>query len=191
MKSKKVVIVTGPAASGKNEVCKVLRDRGFYIIDADTLGHKVLSDNASKIRRIFGPWVVKRGRVDRRALGELVFGSAKLLKLLNSFSHPKIQKAIKNKIKMSRRKKIAVNAALFKELRLSGIADTVISVISDERSRMFRLVKKRNVSPDKAKGILRAQLPARYYKSIADIVIVNDSSVSDLRRKAKEAISCV
>jgi len=191
MKSKKIVVVTGPAASGKNEVCKVFRDSGFYIIDADTLGYQVLRDNASKIRRIFGPGVVKHGRVDRRALGALVFGNAKLLKALNSFSHPKIQKAIKNKIKMSRRKKIAVDAALFKELRLSGLADVVISVIADEKSRMLRLVKKRGVSAEKAKGIIRAQLPARYYKSIADIVIVNDSSVADLKMKAKEAISCV
>ena len=191
MKSKKIVVVTGPAASGKNEVCKVFRDSGFYIIDADTLGHQVLRDNASKIRRIFGPEVVKHGRVDRRALGALAFSDEKLLKALNSFSHPKIQKAIKNKIKMSRRKKIAVNAALFKELSLFGLADIVISVIADERARMLRLVKKRGVPPDKAKGIIRAQLPVRYYKSIADIVIVNDSSVAELKRKAKEAISCV
>ncbi len=191
MKGKKIVVVTGPAASGKNEVCKVFRDSGFYIIDADTLGHQVLRDNASKIRRIFGPEVAPRGRVDRRALGELVFGNAKLLKALNSLSHPKIHKAIKEKISGSRHKKIAVNAALFKELRLSGLGDTVISVIANKKSRMFRLVKKRGVSPDKAKGIIRSQLSATYYKNIADIVIINDSSVAELRKKAKKAISCV
>jgi len=191
MKNKKIVIVTGPAASGKNEVCRVLRASGFYIIDADALGHKVLRDNVSKIERIFGPGVVKQGRVDRQALGELVFGDAKFLKRLNLFSHPKIRKAIKDEIKTSRRKKIAVNAALFKELHLSGLADTVISVVADERTRMLRLVNKRGISPDKAKMIIRSQLPPAYYKKIADIVIINDASAAELRKKVKKAISCV
>ncbi len=60
----KIIGLTGPIASGKNEVAAVLRRRGAYVIDADDVGHRLLvpqSETWKKVIKTFGSKILMAG----------------------------------------------------------------------------------------------------------------------------------
>lgn len=96
MKQNKPVIgITGTIAAGKSTVSRYFRDAyGIPIIDADAVGHEVLSECPVKqeLTKAFGSDILDadQGQVDRRKLGAIVFADAKALTRLNAITHPVI-----------------------------------------------------------------------------------------------------
>ena len=92
MKKSKIIIgLTGPIASGKNEAAKILNSWGGYIIDADKIGHLILNSHKDEIVSMFGKNIISDdGSIGRAKLATIVFSDKKKLNKLNSFAHPKI-----------------------------------------------------------------------------------------------------
>jgi len=97
-KKAKVIGLTGPIGSGKNEVAKVLKRRGAYIIDADRIAHTLYSTQSAiwqELVRVFGSRILNRGgAINRKKLGEIVFANKRELKKLNRIIHPLLKEAI-------------------------------------------------------------------------------------------------
>ena len=121
-----IITVTGKIGVGKTTVAAFFRSLGAVVIDADKIGHQILEQKREELLRLFGKRILKGRRIDRKVLGDLVFSNPKNLRLLNSLVHPQMILEIE---RQSAGKKIAViDAALYKELRLSKISDLVILV---------------------------------------------------------------
>lgn len=82
-----VICVAGPIAAGKNFVCSILEERGFFCLDADQEIHKIIGDKQTEILSRFTQIAASRGinlrsadgSLDRRALGKLLFKDRTLL----------------------------------------------------------------------------------------------------------------
>lgn len=82
-----VICVAGPIAAGKNFVCSILEERGFFCLDADQEIHKIIGDKQAEILSRFSQIAASRGinlraadgSLDRRALGKLLFKDPALL----------------------------------------------------------------------------------------------------------------
>lgn len=82
-----VICVAGPIAAGKNFVCSILEERGFFCLDADQEIHKIIGDKQAEILSRFSKSAASRGinlravdgSLDRRALGKLFFKDSALL----------------------------------------------------------------------------------------------------------------
>ena len=82
-----VICVAGPIAAGKNFVCSILEERGFFCLDADQEIHKIIGDKQAEIFSRFSQIAASRGinlraadgSLDRRALGKLLFKDSALL----------------------------------------------------------------------------------------------------------------
>lgn len=82
-----IVCVAGPMAAGKNYVCSILEERGFFCVDADLVIHQVIKEKEEEIFLQFkedaaaaGLELKKSdGSLDRRALGKLLFKDSALL----------------------------------------------------------------------------------------------------------------
>ena len=82
-----VICVAGPIAAGKNFVCSILEERGFFCLDADQEIHKIIGDKQAEILSRFSQSATSRGinlraadgSLDRRALGKLLFKDSALL----------------------------------------------------------------------------------------------------------------
>lgn len=82
-----VICVAGPIAAGKNFVCSILEERGFFCLDADQEIHKIIGDKQAEILSRFSQSAASRGinlraadgSLDRRALGKLLFKDRTLL----------------------------------------------------------------------------------------------------------------
>ncbi|MFA5105088.1 MAG: dephospho-CoA kinase [Candidatus Margulisiibacteriota bacterium] len=184
MKNDRIVLfITGPVASGKNEVAKILRAKGFLIIDADKIGHEILKKKKNSIKKAFGAGIVNNGKIDRKALRKAAFGNKISLKKLNAIVHPDLIKAIKDKIRAAKHKKIAINAALYKELCFAHPDADVVSVLASRRSRTQRLLLTRKMTLKEVRSLISVQQKDSYYKKIADTVILNDSSLEDLKEQ--------
>lgn len=118
------VVITGGIACGKSSVCAILRRKGFAVICADTIAHAVLDECADELVKRFGDGIMQRAqsgkgcetheahragqsgqmrgvggehkasKIDRVALGEIVFSSAQKRKELEMITHPRIYEQI-------------------------------------------------------------------------------------------------
>ena len=47
-----VIGIFGKSGSGKSTVCEYLKKKGFYVIDADKLGHKILKKGEEGYKKV-------------------------------------------------------------------------------------------------------------------------------------------
>ena len=182
---KKIIGLTGPIGAGKNEVAKILRRRGAYIIEADEIGHKLFipqSDIWCKIVEAFGSKVLMRGgAINRHKLGQIVFSDPKKLKILNLITHPKIKEEIEVEIK-DKKGVVVINAAL--PQLFEGLVDQTIVVVSSKKKRLKRLMKQ-NLSKSEALKRIKAQISTKEYLELADIIIKNEGTLKQLNSNVK------
>ena len=101
-----VICVAGPIAAGKNFVCSILEERGFFCVDADQEIHKIIGDKQAEILSRFSQIAASRGinlraadgSLDRRVLGKLLFKDSALLAEQEKILYPefvaRVQKLI-------------------------------------------------------------------------------------------------
>ena len=81
-----ILCVTGPMAAGKNAVSSILEEKDFISVDADILTHKAIENITPEILKTFSALAKEKnitltaedGKINRRALGELIFSSKEL-----------------------------------------------------------------------------------------------------------------
>jgi dephospho-CoA kinase len=190
-KKVKVIGLTGPIGAGKDAVARILKRHGAYIIDADSLAHKLYSSQTllwHELVKAFGSKILMRGgKINRKKLGEIVFTDKKKLKQLNEIVHPALKKAVIEEIKLRTpnsqlRTLIVINAAILKELGLLPLVDAVWLVTAPKEMRLKRLIGK-GLPVQEARHRINAQASARAYSKLADVVINNTGTLKQLSGK--------
>ncbi|MDR1554496.1 MAG: dephospho-CoA kinase [Campylobacteraceae bacterium] len=183
-------VLTGGIASGKSSACKILKEYGFSIIDADDIAHKILADNTDKIVEIFGKEYVKNGVVDRKKLGKLVFSDKEKKELLESILHKKIYEsiAIEAKKLTKLKKPYIVDIPLFFEKDGVYEAELTAVVYSPKEQQLKRLMKRMGLNEEEAKKRLDAQIDIEVKRQKADIVIDNSKDLTHLQNEIKKFV---
>ena len=143
-----VIGVTGKYCAGKNVVTGILRDKGFEVIDVDSLGHEALENKKDDIASRFGSEVLDADkRIDRKALGSRVFGDRKELDALEGIVHPWMKERVRREISSAGNdRNWVVNAALLFYMDLHPLCDAVIWVKSSLPRRLARALKRDRLS---------------------------------------------
>ncbi len=98
------VAITGGIASGKTAVSDMFAEIGVAIVDTDLISREVVmpgSEGIAAITSAFGDSVLESdGSLNRRKLREIVFADKNSLQLLESITHPLIEKRAKELIKL-------------------------------------------------------------------------------------------
>ena len=193
----KLIGLTGGAGSGKSTVAGYLRELGARVIDADRIGHDLLNPGSpchDSILKAFGPSIVAKGRINRKALGKIVFGNRRELVKLNKIVHPHIVTNIKNKIAKIKNSGfnglVIVDAALIVPWGLHKKLDLLIVIDTPLKTRIERL-RAKGLSLNQARKILVSQLPVSRLKREADIIVTNDGNLSLLKKKVKMIHDCL
>jgi dephospho-CoA kinase len=193
MKKNLIIGLTGGIACGKTTVAGLFHNFGADVIDADSVGHRLLREDPSvkkKLVATFGASILdSKDEIDRSKLGRIAFKSPDQLQALNRIIHPPIVERIKADIakKSSSAEKsiIVIDAALLLELDLTYMVDFVVLVYADENIQMQRLTQ-RGLPYEDARRRIKSQMPSHEKTRFADFVIYNNGSLSSTAKQAKE-----
>lgn len=197
----KVIGLTGGIGSGKSTVSGFLAELGAMVIDVDRVWHEALKPDTEIWRGVvaaFGNGIVApNGEIDRKKLGEIVFGSAEALARLNNIMRPWMHETVKAQLEEYRRQGIRVvvmEVPLLVEVPLSMRAgepslsdemDEVWVTVAPESTVLKRLREKSGMSEEQALARIRSQLTSEERIKHADVVIDTDCSLKELKEKVK------
>jgi len=179
----KIIIgITGGIASGKSTVANFFRQKNVPVIDADTIGHRILerSHIIQKLIQAFGDDILHDGVVVRKLLGKMVFEEKENLHTLNAIVHPELIAEILKKIEEMDTSYIVIDAALLFKWNMDEICDYVLLVDAQEEIRARRLQKYKGLSFQDAMERIYAQ---ESFSKDADFIIENNGTVEELMEK--------
>jgi dephospho-CoA kinase len=188
------VALTGGIASGKSHVLRGLAARGVPTIDADRLAHEALapeSPGAAAVVARFGPGVVNAdGRIDRRALGAIVFGDAQARHALEAIVHPAVYDAIARWFtRLPPETPLAVaDIPLLYETGHERDVDVVIAAACPPDEQLRRVMSRDNLSEADARARLASQWPMDEKVRRADHVIWTSGTFAETERQIEEVI---
>jgi len=189
----KVIGLTGGIGSGKSTVSQFLAELGAVIIDADRVGHEAFKPGTELWREVvaaFGRQIVTpSGDIDRKKLGEIVFGNAESLSRLNQTMHPRMYDMVKTQLEEYRRQGVAVavlEAPLLIEANWTSLVDEVWVTVASEATVLKRLQERTGLSKEESLARIRSQLPSEERIKRADVVINTDCSLDEVKTRVKE-----
>ena len=185
--------LVGGICSGKSTAAAFLRDRGWEVVDADTVAHEVYAPGTKtveEIRDAFGADVVlPDGSVDRKALGALVFGNPDALRKLEALVHPATRVLIAGRMDqaVARSGRAALEMTLlYRWHEMAVRLDQVIGVRCPDELRLERLMARSDLTREQALSRFAAQASQEQILSPATVVVENDGMVEDLMRRLAE-----
>jgi dephospho-CoA kinase len=136
-----IIGLTGTCCAGKNFIAQLLKERGLPVLDVDKQGHEALETEKEAVLARFGGEIIDpSGRVDRKRLGEKVFGKPLELAALEGIVHPAVNRMTDQWIKERNSGPCVINAAL---LHRSSAFQTLDAVIIVEAPFLTRLLRAR------------------------------------------------
>jgi len=184
---KNAIVLTGGIASGKSTVSSLMKLYGFRVIDADTIAHEVLESSQAEISNTFGSEFIKDNRVDRKALGALIFANKDKRATLEAIVHPKIKERIyEEALKLERfEKPYLIDIPLFFEREGVYNINKVIVVYTPQTIQLERLIKREGLSELEAMQRIKAQLPIEEKRKKATFLIDNSKDLAHLQSECE------
>lgn len=211
--------ITGSISCGKSSLCKLLRETSgeggkdaFTVIDLDSISHEILipgkwgKDNvyrnvveAFSGENIFDATstenpIASQIPINRRKLGDIIFGDHVKRRRLNEITHPAISKIlIKQIIKESYNPDIAIVAAevplLFEAgLKMRTLFGIKIVIACTPEVQLDRLMQRNaDLTKEQCQQRIASQMPVAMKVDLADIVIWNDGSLEELEIEVERA----
>ncbi|WP_445995885.1 dephospho-CoA kinase [Okibacterium fritillariae] len=188
----KLVGLTGGIASGKSTVSRRLEERGAVHIDADLLAREVVEPGTpalAEIEKRFGDGVISPdGRLDRAALGSIVFADPEALSALNGIVHPAVRQRTGELIAEAGERDpdaiVVYNVPLLVEAQVPHPFDLIVVTHAPRDVRIDRLVRLRGSSEQDARRRVDAQASDEERLARADVVIDTAGSIAHTVQQA-------
>jgi len=188
-----IIGVTGPIATGKSTVDRMLRELGANpVIDGDLVVHELYHDSGELRERLvalFGPAITgPDGAIDRRALGARVFGDPAALRRLEEVVHPAVRAEVRRRLDRAPPDAVAVvDAVKLLQGDMAHLCTARWWVAASRDEQLRRLVELRHFSPEDAERRLAAQPRLEDWRDQVDLVIDNAGVLDRTRRQVEAA----
>ncbi len=194
-----VIGLTGGVGTGKSTVSRILRERGYDVIDLDVISHEVIRfpQVVEKIVENFGREVLEEDNsenyvISREKLGKIIFRNKEKRLVLNSIMHPEILTAMRGKIlehkleNKTKNKIIFVEIQLLFEVQWEKEFDYILLISASTDMQIRRILNRDNRTYEEALNIINSQMPLDEKRKRSNFVIENNGSIQDLERKVDE-----
>jgi dephospho-CoA kinase len=176
-----LVGLTGGIATGKSTVSAMFRALGCVVIDADLLAREVVEPGEpalTEIVRDFGAGVLQAdGKLDRQALGAVVFGDADRRRRLEAITHPRIRERFVRRLQALADERfdgiVIFDAAVIVESGNWKTMDQLVVVVADEATQIDRLRARDGIGREEALRRIGSQMPVSEKAKLAHYVIDN------------------
>lgn len=176
----KIIGLTGLTGAGKSTVAQKLMAYGCYHIDADKVARDVINNNENvknKLKARFGDDVINAdGTTNRPVLAARAFADRESTNDLNAITHPAVTEEIKSIIKDMQEvgySGIIIDAIALFESGEDALCDFTVAVIAPKEIRLERIMKRDNITEEKALERINAQKDESFFTSKADFILWN------------------
>ena len=177
----KILGLTGSIASGKTTVAGWLRASGIPVHDADAAVHQLLTPGGEAVGPIidlFGSSVGSDATgIDRKALGDIVFGQPDRRKALEAVLHPMVQQHRDRFLADHRRAGTAIvvlDVPLLFETGGDSLCDHVIVVYARQETMRARALTRDGMTVKKFDAVVNTQMPVGDKLRRADLALDSD-----------------
>ncbi len=182
-----VIGLTGQTGSGKTTACRIFRDNGFAVINADEVARMIMEPGSVCLKEVadcFGSHILNEDMsLNRQKLADIVFNNPKKLELLNSISYPHITSEILALIRENSskgNKLILLDAPTLFESRADDFCEIIISVIADENMRLRRIMERDGLTEEQALSRMKSQHNEKFFVDNSDFIIKNNDGINGL-----------
>ena len=187
----KIIGITGGTGCGKTTALNELERRGALLIDCDAVYHRMLETDRPLLDEIekYFPGAVVDGKLDRKALGAVVFTDEEALRDLNVITHRHINLEIRRILRehaMNGGTLAAIDAI---ELFSSGLAKrctATVGVIAGRDVRISRIMRRDGISREYAMMRVNAQRPNEYFIQKCSRVLENNGSQEEFIERCRK-----
>jgi dephospho-CoA kinase len=194
----KIIGLTGGIGSGKSTAAHILAEFGAKVIDADKVAHEVFNPGTEGLQQVvetFGKRVLDtNGEIDRKKLGDIVFNNPTALSTLNEIIHPRAYELTRSRLEEFRKQGVEVvvlEVILLVEAGWDHLADEIWVTVATEDTVVKRLQESRRLTKEEILTRIHAQTPNEERIKYADVIIENDGSYEELKKKLSELWSRV
>jgi dephospho-CoA kinase len=188
---KLIIGLTGNIATGKSTVMRFAAEQGALTLDADKIVHQIMDSDPTIRRAIaskFGANIQRAdGRINRAALGGIVFRDADALRSLEGIMHPAVRAKIEAIVEASETAVIMIEAIKLLEGPLADICDQIWVTDCQRIHQIDRLMICRGLDWETAVMRVNAQPSQEAKVARADVVIETDASMADTRSQFEMA----
>ena len=181
-----IIGLTGSIATGKSTVSRMLKQKGYPIVDADEISRLVVEPGSPVLTSIsekFGKEVLlSDGSLNREKLGNLIFNDKSNREKLNGIMHPAVRKEMLHQKEEWLEKganTVVMDIPLLFESKLQSYVDKIIVVSATPQVQKERLMARNGYSSEKRKPEFNTQLSIADKEKGADAVIDNNGTMEE------------
>lgn len=194
-----VIGITGSIGMGKSTAakmfmaCRCPSAPAFHLsgLSADQIVHDLYGPSGEatpKIAKLFPSVVDKRG-VDRKKLAQEILGDHCKLKQIEDIIHPLVFKACRAFVAQEKKKGtcgVVLEIPLLFETGYNTKCDVTVCVSATALQQKERVLKRKGMTAQKLRALLKQQWSDRAKRQKADYVIRSDKGLVDMRRQVTD-----
>ncbi len=190
-----ILAIKGTIGTGKSTLAKELEKEGYKVVNCDKIVHDLYENDQELVQEIsekFNIKAKKRGivskkiKVDRKALGEIVFNNPEEMAKLEAIVHPVLKNTMEKEISTS--DKIVIDCQVVDKLELNydmaillySNIDTIIRRIEERDNKDAKLIRT-IVEGQMKKEILNARTYAIDSTNGVESVLKEMSKIKELK----------
>lgn len=208
-----IVGLTGGIGSGKTTVSEFFKELDIPVIDSDQITRDLVEPNQPALKKIvahFGSEILHKnespdknlnknldeniaGTLDRKKLRNIIFNNPSERLWLENLLHPLVKDEIfkratiiTNSHSQPKPPYIIVQVPLLIESNFHKLVDRVLVIDCPLDIQIQRVVQRDKTNPEQVQTIAETQIDREVRLKEADDVIMNDSTLSDLKQKVIE-----
>ncbi|KHD89245.1 MAG: dephospho-CoA kinase [Bdellovibrio sp. ArHS] len=188
--------LTGGIACGKSTVSRALKDHAIPVVDADEIAKEVVKSGSPGLKSVidvFGKdFLSSDGSLDRRKLGQHVFGHPELLHRLEGILHPLIREETRRRRRLLEEMNHPVaiyDIPLLFETKARDQFDAVIVVSCTKEQQKERLRRRQNWTDDEIDMRIASQIPIQFKEQHADFVLHNNRDEQHLLKEIERLLA--
>ena len=180
-----IIGLTGGIGSGKSIVGKYFNELGIDTIDADDVAKNILDDN-TKAKQLFlecfgNEFLDQDNKINRDLLRTKIFIDIEKKNKLESIIHPIVLEEITKFISKSDSIYTIIIVPLIFETNSQEFYEKIIVIDCDEDLQIERASQRDDKSKQDILNIMKNQASREERNSIADNIILNDSTLESLK----------
>lgn len=189
----KLIGLTGSIGSGKTTIARMFADLGVPVFCSDNAVHELLKPEGAAFAAVatLFPQAVIKGRIDRKKLGQLVFGNIDKLRRLEKIVHPMVEKQQRdfiNNWRRQRKKMVVLDIPLLFEIGAENRFDVVVTVWAPPLVQKQRVLARSGMTEQKFHAIIKRQMPVAEKIKRADIAIASGLGRWESRKIVKRLV---